>query len=118
MECTLPGWASYAGMIAMIVVAGGSAFGVFSWLSRIGERRHPGITFGDQHSRTLWNSAGLALGVFVVFPVVAVVFLDVIRAPMCETVGEYRHPPPRHAFDFEAIQHDIDAMLREFEGRH
>lgn len=33
MECTLPSWVAFVGMIAMILVAGGSALGVFSWLS-------------------------------------------------------------------------------------
>jgi len=101
----------------MIVVAGGSALGVFPWLSGIGKRRHPAITFDDQHSRTLWDSLGIFLGVFVVFPVVGAVFLEVIREPMCEAVGKYRERPAYPRPDFEAMQRDIDDMLRELDRR-
>jgi hypothetical protein len=117
MECILPGWASYVGMIAMILVAGGAAVGVISWCGRIGERRHPAITFDDHHSRKLWNSLGVFLGIFAVFPVVGAVFLEVIRTPMCEAMGEYRERPVYQRPDFGELRRSFEEMLREPDQR-
>lgn len=115
MICSLPNWATTVSMLLMIVVAGGSALGVIEWCSRVGKRRHPGITFGDQHSRTIWNSLGVFLGIFVTFPLVAVLFLGVIRPALCEVVGTW-HKRPDYSVDFNQLHRETEQLRREIEA--
>ena len=59
----------------------------------------------------------MALEIFVVFPVVAVVFVGVILAPMCEALGEYGQWAVYKRPDFDAIPRDIADILRELDRR-
>jgi hypothetical protein len=115
MTCVLPGWVASAMMVVMILVAGGAGLWTIHLCSRVGVKRHPGITFGDQHSRKLWDSLGAFLGVFIVFPLVAWLLFAATRPQLCAVVGTWQ-PPPDYSFDMDQLMRDIEALKREAES--
>ena len=89
MDCILPGWIAW---ISTLIIVGGGLMGagaVFVAFDRVGWARHPHMTMESSARRTLWSAGGVALGVFLAFPVTVTFLVNVVRPALCDSFGVY-----------------------------
>lgn len=89
MHCVLPGWIAW--LSTLFIVGGGllGAGAVFVAFDRVGMSFHPHMTMESHSKRTLWSAMGVAMGVFLAFPVTVTFLVNVVRPALCDSFGVF-----------------------------